>query len=99
MTTSRAPPRRPRRQRALLEEGAREREHDQRDRRRAQASSSQWRMRRRRTDWYGNALQEHQRRKLDDALPLALNQMHEYRNGDGAEGDEEEGVRKDISGL
>jgi hypothetical protein len=39
-------------------------------------------MRRRRTDWYGNLLDEHQRRELDDALALALNQVHEHRHDD-----------------
>ena len=28
----------------------------------------------------GNPLHEHQRRELDDALPLALHQMHDDRN-------------------
>ena len=38
----------------------------------------------------GNLLHEHQRRKLDHPLPLALNQMHQHRNRDGRQTDEEE---------
>ena len=34
---------------------------------------------------------EHQRRELDDALPFALNQVDDHRNGERAEADEEEG--------
>ena len=37
-----------------------------------------------------NPLDEHQRRKLDDALPLALNQVDQDRDRDRAEADEEE---------
>ena len=42
----------------------------------------------------GNPLHEHQRRELDDALPLALNQVHEDRDGDGAEAEQEEGSQE-----
>ena len=38
-----------------------------------------------------NLLDEHQRRKFDDPFPLALNQMHEDRDRNRAEADEEEG--------
>ncbi len=54
------------------------------------ASSSQCRMRRRRTDWYGMRCRNISDGKLHDALPLALNQVHQYRNGDGAKGGEEQ---------
>ena len=33
----------------------------------------------------GNAPDEHQRRELDDALLLALDEVHEHRNGDRTE--------------
>ena len=35
-------------------------------------------------------LHEHQRRELDHPLPLALNQVDQHWNGDGAEAEEEE---------
>ena len=37
-----------------------------------------------------NLAQEHQRRKLDDLLPLALHQMQQDRNGQRGETDEEQ---------
>ena len=42
----------------------------------------------------GNAAHEHQRRELDHALALALNQMDQDRDGEGAERDEERGSQK-----
>jgi hypothetical protein len=42
----------------------------------------------------GNLLNEHQRRKFDHPFALALNQVHEDRDGDGAEADEEKGSQK-----
>lgn len=38
-----------------------------------------------------NALQEHQRWKLDDDFPFAMNQVNDHRNGDGGEAGEERG--------
>ena len=79
-----------RRRGALREERPRERRDDQRDRRRAhqQQRTSGGSAAAAPTDT--ESLHEHQRRELDDPLPLALNQVHEHRNGDGAEADEEE---------
>ena len=42
-----------------------------------------------------DALQEHQRRKLDDDLPLAVDQVDDHRNGDRREAGEERG-REEI---
>ena len=53
-------------------------------------SRNQCRIRRRRTDWYGIFCTNISDGKLDDVLPLALNQVHEDRNGDGGEAEEEE---------
>ena len=90
MTISRAPPPTADGRRALLEERPRERRDDQRDRRRAQQQQQPVADPPPPHRLIGNRLHEHQRRKLDDALPLALNQVHQHRNGDGAEADEEE---------
>ena len=38
-----------------------------------------------------NPLQEHQRRKLDDVAPLAIDQVDDHRNGDRGEAGEERG--------
>ena len=38
----------------------------------------------------GDALQEHQRRKLDDVLPLALDQVNDHRDGESGEPEQEE---------
>ena len=54
------------------------------------SSRNQWRIRRRRTDWYGNPAHEHERRKLDHPLALALDEVHEYRDGNRREPHEEQ---------
>ena len=41
-----------------------------------------------------HALDEHERRKLDDVLPLALDEVHQDRHGDGREPQEEERCKK-----
>jgi hypothetical protein len=35
-------------------------------------------------------LHEHQRREVDDVLPFALDEVHDHRDGERAEGDEEQ---------
>ena len=91
MTTSRAPAIGRGRELALPEEGAREGQHDQRDRRHAHREQEPVADPPPADRLVGNALQKHQRRKHDDALPLALNEMDQDRNGDGAKGEEERG--------
>ena len=91
MTISRAPPVAGRGHRALLQERPRERRDDQRDRRRAQQQQQPVADAPPPHRLVRNPPHEHQRRELDDALPLALNQVDQHRNGDGAEAEQEEG--------
>ena len=76
--------------RAAREERPRERRDDQRDRRGAHQQQEPVPDPPPADRLIGDLLDEHQRRELDDALPLALNQMHENRHRDGAETEEEE---------
>ena len=39
-------------------------------------------------------LHEHERRKLDDAFPLPLDEVHEYRDGYGRAGEQEQGSQE-----
>ena len=77
--------------RALRQERPRERRHDQRHGRRAQQQQEPMTNPAAPDGLIGNPPYEHQRRKLDDALALALNQVDQHRNGDRAETHEEEG--------
>jgi hypothetical protein len=85
--------------RALVEEGARKGGDDERDRGRAHQQQrpvpdapAPHRLIR-------NAAHEHQRRKLDDALLLALNQVNQHRDGDRAEADQEKWRQECHDGL
>ena len=96
MTISRAPPPTAAAIALLLEERPRERRDDQRDRRRAQQQQGPVADPPPAHGLIGNAPHEHQRRKLDDALPLALNQVDQIGTAMAPRPTRKEGVRKDI---
>jgi len=85
--------------RALGEEGPRERRHDERDRGGAHEQQEPMPDTAAPHGLVRNLLHEHQRRKVDDALALALNQVHEDRHDDRAETEKEQGGEKGHGGL
>ena len=97
MTISRAPPLAAAADRALLQERTRERRDDQRDRRRAHQQQRPVADPPPPHRLVRDPAHEHQRRKLDDALLLALNQVDQDRNGDRAEAEQEKGVRNAMA--
>ena len=74
--------------RALAEERPRERGDDQRDRRGAHQQQRPVADAPPPHRLIRNPPHEHQRRKLDDALLLALNQVDQHRDGDRAEAEQ-----------
>ena len=73
------------------EERPRERGDEQRERRAAQHEQQQMAQLLPAHRSIRNALQEHQRRKLDDDAALAVDQVDDHRNGDRGEAGEERG--------
>ncbi len=86
---ARAPGRRGRHRRAP-EERPRKGQHDERERRQAQEQQRPVADPAAAHRLVGNPLEEHQRGKLDDVLPLALDQMDHDRHGKAREAEQEE---------
>jgi hypothetical protein len=78
----------------LAEEGTGKRQHDERDGRGAHQEQPPVANSAPAHRLVGNAPDEHQRRKRDDRLPLALNQVDENRDGDRRQAREEQGRQK-----
>jgi hypothetical protein len=77
-------------ERVAPQEGARERRHDERQRRQAQQQQRPVANPPAPHGLVGNPLQEHQRRKLDDVLPLALDQVNDHRHRQRREPEQEQ---------
>ena len=77
--------------RAGRQERPREGEDDERQRRRAHQQQEPVAEPAAPDRLIGNPLHEHQRREFDDALFLPLHQVHEHRDGESAQAEEEDG--------
>ena len=95
MTTSRLPPPAARAAAALAgKNGRANARDDERNRRRAHQQEEPVAKAPAPHRLVRDLLHEHQRRELDHALALALNQVDEHRHGDGAQPDEQKRRKK-----